>query len=191
MAVATPVIAQEVPTSNPPSAESIASQVEDIRPSTKAALFLPVAALAIPQVADVVSPIVSDPESGVAIDGYDPVGFFTANEAIKGDARYVANYGDVKFHFVSEENRDLFLKDPERYAPAFGGYCSHSLASGVLTPGSPEHWTIHGNRLYFTRSSGSTKVFREETALSVAAADRYWEDSPLGDTDRYNFRASK
>ncbi|MEM8770663.1 MAG: YHS domain-containing (seleno)protein [Pseudomonadota bacterium] len=185
-----PALAQEAPTSAPISAEELANLVGDVPPPTKAALVLPLSALEVPEVAASVSPIVIDPESGVAIEGYDPVGYFTEERAMKGTPEFAAQYRGATFHFASAENQAMFLEDPERYAPAYGGYCTETLAAGALTPADPIHWTIHGDRLFLTRSAASTKAFRTESALTAEAAQRNYELSPLASSDTYNFRAN-
>jgi YHS domain-containing protein len=59
---------------------------------------------------------------GVAIKGYDTVAYHTEGRAMKGDSRFSHEWNDAKWYFVSSENRDLFIQDPERYAPQYGGY---------------------------------------------------------------------
>ena len=145
----------------------------DLEP-TRASIVLPVAALQIPSIAAGFSPVAIDPESGVALGGYDPVGYFTQGEAIQGNQEITATYNGAIYYFDSDENRELFLADSERYTPAYGGYCTETLAHGALTPASPNHWTIHGDRLYLTRSAQSTKVLREKRAQSFANANEFW-----------------
>ena len=59
---------------------------------------------------------------GVAIKGYDTVAYHTEGSAMKGSSKISHKWNDAKWYFVSEANRDLFIKDPERYAPQYGGY---------------------------------------------------------------------
>ncbi|MBT8346255.1 MAG: hypothetical protein KJO28_08110 [Desulfofustis sp.] len=59
---------------------------------------------------------------GVAIKGYDTVAYHTEGRAMKGSSKISHKWNDAKWYFVSEANRDLFIKDPERYAPQYGGY---------------------------------------------------------------------
>jgi len=184
-----PAIAQEEAIESPLSASQLKGLVEDIALPSRAALILPISALENPEIAESVSSVVVDPETGVAIDGYDPVGYFKSAKAIRGSDEFVANHNGAIYHFASAENRNLFLADPERFVPAHGGYCTQTLVSGSLTPGNPNHWTIHGNKLYLTRSAASTTEFRREASLSASAAQRNWEQTPFANGDKYNFRA--
>ena len=59
---------------------------------------------------------------GVAIKGYDTVAYHTEGKAVKGSKKISHKWNDAKWYFASAANRDLFIKDPERYAPQYGGY---------------------------------------------------------------------
>ncbi|MEL6212183.1 MAG: YHS domain-containing (seleno)protein [Pseudomonadota bacterium] len=159
-----------------PSAAEIAAGISHYGQNKGAALVLPVAALAVPEVRAAVTPIVINPETGVAMEGYDPVGFFTEGKAMKGDAAFMVEYQGAMFLFATAENRDLFAANPEKYAPAHGGYCSQTLAQGSLTPASPLNWTIHGDRLFFTRSPEANEAFRAERTRVITASDKYYAD---------------
>ena len=164
-----PVIAEQSHVGAKPSVEGL-----DLHSPTRAAIVLPVEALQSPTIAQNISATVTDPETGVAIEGYDPVSYFTEDAATKGSDKYTAEYNGATYYFSSAANRDLFNQSADKYAPAYGGYCTETLASGSLTPASPLNWTIHGDRLFLTRSPQSTKVFRERRAVSVARADKFW-----------------
>ena len=162
----------------PPSAAAIAAAIDYMPAASKgAALILPISALAVPEVAESVNPIVIDPETGVAMEGYDPVGYFTEGKPMKGDKNFFAEYQGAMFLFASAENRDLFIEQPERFAPAYGGYCTQTVASGALTPASPLNWTIHGDRLFLTRSPEANKAFQAARKEAITAGDRYWADA--------------
>ncbi|MEO0880880.1 MAG: YHS domain-containing protein, partial [Pseudomonadota bacterium] len=98
-----------------PSAAEIAAGISHYGQNKGAALVLPVAALAVPEVRAAVTPIVINPETGVAMEGYDPVGFFTEGKAMKGDAAFMVEYQGAMFLFATAENRDLFAANPEKY----------------------------------------------------------------------------
>jgi hypothetical protein len=66
-------------------------------------------------------PINTD-DVGVAIKGYDTVAYFTDGRAVKGNAEFETLWQDARWQFSSAEHRDMFIADPERYAPQYGGY---------------------------------------------------------------------
>lgn len=59
---------------------------------------------------------------GVAIKGYDTVAYWTEGEAVKGKRKFSHDWNDAKWYFASAQNRDLFVNDPDRYAPQYGGH---------------------------------------------------------------------
>lgn len=87
-------------------------------------------------------------EYNVAIKGYDPVAYFTQNRAVKGSSKFTYTWNKANWHFSSPENRDLFAKNPDRYAPQFEGYCASGMSMGKLIEADPEEWTIVDGKLY-------------------------------------------
>ncbi|MBI1394209.1 MAG: hypothetical protein GC152_15875 [Alphaproteobacteria bacterium] len=89
----------------------------------------------------------SDVETGLAMGGYDPVSYFHEGAPMPGDPKYEAVFHGSTFRFASEEHFRMFIADPERFAPAFGGYDVKALAVGALEPAAPLDWAIVNDRL--------------------------------------------
>lgn len=72
-------------------------------------------------------------KSGLALEGYDPVSYFRPEAAqrgpLKGDPKYVFKHDDATYQFSSEANKLEFEKNPNKYAPAFGGWCAYAVAA--------------------------------------------------------------
>ena len=68
--------------------------------------------------------------NGVAIQGYDPVAFFTDNRPVKGNAQFQSDYRGAKYYFASAEHKAAFDKEPAKYEPQFGGYCAYGASRG-------------------------------------------------------------
>ncbi|MCZ6803394.1 MAG: YHS domain-containing (seleno)protein [Proteobacteria bacterium] len=66
-------------------------------------------------------------EDGFALQGYDPVAYQTVGQAQSGSSRYEADYEGIKYRFISDDSRKLFLNKPEQYIPAYGGYCTNGV----------------------------------------------------------------
>ena len=98
----------------------------------------------------------------VVLKGYDPVAYFTQGKPVKGDPRYSYDWDEGRYHFASAQHRAMFVGDPEKYAPQFGGYCTGSMSRGVRNEGDPEGWTIQGGKLY---------VFGEAKWKAVSESD--------------------
>ena len=59
---------------------------------------------------------------GVAIDGYDPVAYFTHSKALRGSEVFTHYWNDAEWRFINAEHRDLFAANPIKYAPRHGGF---------------------------------------------------------------------
>jgi YHS domain-containing protein len=83
-----------------------------------------------------------------AIDGFDPVSYFSENQAERGSSDITAEWNGAVWHFTTIKHRDTFLKDPQNYAPQYGGFCALGMAHGGDVPTNPEAWTIWEGKLY-------------------------------------------
>ena len=88
-------------------------------------------------------------DKGVAISGYDPVAYFTQNKAIKGSAANAVSHKGVTYRFASAVNKELFLKSPDKYEPAYGGWCAYAMgATGEKVEIDPETFEVRDGKLY-------------------------------------------
>lgn len=96
---------------------------------------------------------------GVAIGGYDPVSYFQGRPE-KGVSAYSFASEGATFHFVSDENRSLFMASPQDYIPMFGGWCAYAMGdTGEKVPVDPETFKIMEGKLYlFYNSKGNNTL---------------------------------
>jgi YHS domain-containing protein len=113
---------------------------------------------------------------GVAINGYDPVAYFLDNRAVKGSEKYSYDWLGTPWYFASDEHRELFKKDPVKYAPQYGGYCAAEVAgSGSVTVNiNPEAFAIIDGKLYLTYDKVHTQDFAAHGSDVVPKADSNW-----------------
>ncbi len=119
-------------------------------------------------------PLIFQGEEQVAIRGYDPVAYFVAGEPVKGDAAFSAEHLDATWHFASAENRDLFVADPERYVPAYGGWCAYGMAMGGKVPIDPSAWKIVDGTLYLNVNQKVQGWWEDDIPGFIAKADNNW-----------------
>jgi YHS domain-containing protein len=112
--------------------------------------------------------------TGLAIEGYDPVAYFTDGKPVKGNARHEAVYNGARYYFASEAHREIFEKDPAKYAPAYGGYCGYAASIGKVRPISPSLWSIVDGQLILQHSKGAVELWEKNIAGNKAKADKYW-----------------
>lgn len=112
---------------------------------------------------------------GIAIGGYDPVAYFTDTRALAGKPEFSAEWQGAVWRFASAAHRDLFLADPARYAPRYGGWCAYGVTMGVAAEADPaEGWTLYDGRLYFAYDAGTRARWSQDIAANLAAADTRW-----------------
>ena len=111
---------------------------------------------------------------GVAINGYDPVGYFTMSKPVEGDAGITSDWNGATFRFASADNKAMFDADPEKYAPKYGGYCAYAVSKGATAPTDPNAWTVHDGRLYLNFSVDVRSIWKQDIPGNVAKADANW-----------------
>ena len=135
------------------------------------------ALLATPAAAEsVVTSIVTDQLTGVALEGYDPVSYVTEPEPQHGLPDYEYYWGGVPWYFASAANRDVFMRAPEIYAPQYGGHCEMSLARGYLSDGKPLIFVIEKMKLFLFYSAANREAFLMSIEEAQAKADANWPE---------------
>jgi YHS domain-containing protein len=110
----------------------------------------------------------------VAIEGYDPVAYFTDSRPVKGSPAFSSEFDDVVYYFVNAEHKKMFAADPDRYAPQYSGYCAAALSKGYKATIDPASWTISNGKLYVFHSKDGLSLFAEDSAGMIAKADAHW-----------------
>ena len=84
-------------------------------------------------------------KNGVAIEGYDPVAFFTQGKPVKGNAQFQSSYKGATYYFASADDKGAFDGNPAKYEPQFGGFCAYGVSRKAtwprLTRTGPVWWT--------------------------------------------------
>lgn len=117
--------------------------------------------------------------SGRAIDGWDAVSFFEGTPR-EGEESWQTAYKGAQWLFSSQENLALFLEDPEKYAPAYGGYCAWAMSQGYLAPGRPRHWDVIDGRLFLNYNGSTRRRFLKDTGGLIGEADGNWPEVSAG-----------
>ncbi len=112
--------------------------------------------------------------SNNAIKGYDTVAYFTQQEAVKGDSQFSTDYQGATWLFSSQENLDLFIENPEKYAPQYGGYCAYAVAQNQTASIKPELFTIEDGKLYLNYNSSINEKWQANREEYIRDADKNW-----------------
>jgi YHS domain-containing protein len=113
-------------------------------------------------------------KNGVAIQGYDPVAFFTQNKPVKGNAEFQSKYKGAIYYFASAEDKNTFDAAPAKYEPQFGGYCAYGLSQGHLAPVKIEAFQIVNGRLLMQYDLDVKGNFNKDQAGNLQKADQNW-----------------
>lgn len=144
-----------------------------------AAVCLVALSLAVPVSA--LSPVNRTTFGGVAIDGWDPVAYFTDGKPVEGSKEFVHEWNGATWRFASAAHRDLFAQAPEKYAPQYGGYCAWAVSQGYTADIDPEAWRIEGGRLFLNYSLDVQKKWAADIPGNVAKGDANWPKLLAGD----------
>lgn len=87
------------------------------------------------------------PSSGLALDGYCPVAYFAVDKAVRGKPQFASTYDGVTYHFASADAKRAFDAEPEKYLPAYGGWCAFGMAVSDKFPVDPTCFKIVDGRL--------------------------------------------
>jgi YHS domain-containing protein len=109
-----------------------------------------------------------------AINGYDPVAFFTEQKPVKGNDQFTYKWKDAEWHFSSQQNLDSFAKHPEKYAPQYGGYCAYGCSEGHKAPTIPDTWTIINGKLYFNYNNKVKELWNKNREERIEQANKNW-----------------
>jgi YHS domain-containing protein len=112
-----------------------------------------------------------------AIDGYDVVAFFTDSKPVKGQEAYSCDYQGRTWHFADREHLSMFLKSPQKYVPAFGGYCAYGVAQGKRNPGNPNAWSIVNGKLYLNYNHELKNQWYKRRQEFIRQAEKKWEET--------------
>ena len=111
---------------------------------------------------------------GVAIQGYDPVAFFTDSRPVKGNPAYQSDFNGAKYYFVSAEHKAAFDKEPAKYEPQFGGFCAYGASHGAKAPIKIEAWQIVNGRLLMQYDLDVKDTFNKDQQGNLKKADQNW-----------------
>ena len=137
------------------------------------AFIISVALAAIPAAAKDEDPVFTA-RGNLAIRGYDPVAYFTDGQPVKGRKEFTLGWQGADWRFASDENRDLFAADPEKYAPQYGGYCAWAVSRNYTAPTDPDAFTLVDGKLYLNYNKKVMEQWLEDRDANIDSADENW-----------------
>ena len=112
--------------------------------------------------------------AGAAISGYDPVAYFRENQPRQGSRDFSAAHGGATYLFSSAANRDIFVAQPDKYAPQFGGYCAYGASRGYKAATDPKAFSVVDDKLYLNYNTQVQDLWRADIPGLVKKAEAQW-----------------
>lgn len=111
---------------------------------------------------------------GKAVKGYDVVAYFTQGRPVEGSGDHEVEWNGATWRFASAAHRELFAKDPRRYAPQYGGFCAFGVSRGYAVGIDPEAWKIVDGKLYLNYNRDVQAEWVKDIPGFIAKADANW-----------------
>jgi hypothetical protein len=118
--------------------------------------------------------IVTNANTGLALDGFDPVAYFIDGKPVLGRGEFELTFAGTVWRFRNPGNRGAFEADPDMYMPRFGGYDPLGVARGVGVAGDPRLWIIRNSALYLFYTIEAHDAFADDADGIAALAERNW-----------------
>jgi YHS domain-containing protein len=111
---------------------------------------------------------------GKAIRGYDAVAFHLNHKAVIGNSANIHNWKGADWQFSSQAYLDSFKRNPDKYAPQYGGYCAYGTAEGHKAPTATETWMVKEGKLYFNYNNEVKQIWLKDQQGYIIKADKLW-----------------
>lgn len=108
----------------------------------------------------------------VAIGGYDPVVYAETGRAEKGAPIFFHEWEGVIWRFINKANQRKFAGEPEKFAPALGGYCATGLALGKAAECDPRFYAIHKGKLYLFGNAEARDLWLQDPEKYIALGEK-------------------
>ena len=116
-------------------------------------------------------------KKNIALEGYDPVSYFS-NKPKEGDDEITFTYKGLIYQFANSDNLSKFKSSPEKYEPAYGGWCAYAMgATGEKVKIDPETYKIIDGKLFLFYNFWGNNTLKDWNADEKALkskADQNW-----------------
>jgi YHS domain-containing protein len=113
-------------------------------------------------------------ENNIAIKGTDTVAYFNERKAVQGNSKFSYKWNNVTWLFKNSKNRDLFRRNPIKYAPEYGGFCAWAIAKNEVKTIERDQWLIYKGKLYLFYNKKSKTMWDKDIPGNIAKANQNW-----------------
>ena len=115
--------------------------------------------------------------SKVVLGGYCAVAYVAAQKALYGDPKYQSEYKGKTYHFINDDAKKAFDKEPAKFAKAiqYDTYCATGVALGKKLLTDPALFSIVNGKVYLFSSQGAKDAFDKDPKGMIAKAEANWD----------------
>lgn len=126
------------------------------------------------------STIADGADKKLMLAGHDPVAYFTWGKHVLGNSAIKTEHEGVIYRFASQEHKQMFLNEPDRYSPQFGGFCANGIVYGIPRSADADSWRIIDGKLYMFGGVSERKYFLMDDKTNIQRANFYWVNEIKG-----------
>ena len=123
----------------------------------------------------IVTWVQTDPLTGIALGGMDPVSYFTEGTPLPGHPDHEFVWMGAPFQFANQANLDIFARNPEIYAPQYGGHGAMSMSRGFISDSDPMIYVVFKQRLYLFYSASNREAFLLSPDAAAIRGEEHWQ----------------
>ena len=98
-----------------------------------------------------------------------------ASGQFKGNGNFVATHKGATYIFASKANQEKFSANPEKYVPAYGGYCAFGVSVGKKFIGDPEVFRLVDGKVYLNLDAGIQDMWLKDVPSKITQANKNWK----------------
>lgn len=111
----------------------------------------------------------------LGLHGSDPVALIEIGNRVEGRAEYTVVENGVAYYFATKANMNAFKKNPDRYLPQNGGFCTFGVSVGKKFDGDPQYAAVRDGKLYVFLNEDIFRNFQKDEAGTIAKAEKNWQ----------------
>ncbi len=110
-----------------------------------------------------------------AVQGYDVVTYHTGKRPLRGNGNFVATHDGATYQFSSAENLKIFEANPDKYVPAYNGFCAFGVSVGKKFIGDPEVYRVVDGKTYLNLDAGIQNEWLKDVPGRIKTANGNWK----------------
>jgi YHS domain-containing protein len=97
-------------------------------------------------------------------------------KAVQGKAAHATELNGRTYHFLNADAKKMFEETPEKFLPAYDGYCATAVAQGQKLVSDPTIFKVVNGHTYLFSSKQALAMFEKDPGGTIAKADARWAE---------------